>query len=137
MIFTDSNIWCYYFDRSAEEHEVVSRALEETLQKEDLAMNTVVLMEISHYLIKNLGAVKGKNKVEELLGFPFRVADFDENQFRNSVEILSQYTHTGIGGRDATILATMKKLDIKKLLTHDQSFKPIDFIEVVDPVEQL
>lgn len=24
LIFVDSNIWCYYFDRSAKEHEAVT-----------------------------------------------------------------------------------------------------------------
>ena len=49
--------------------------------------------------------------------------------------MLSRYSHTGIGGRDATILATMKKFNVKQLVTHDKAFKKIDFIQVIDPVE--
>jgi uncharacterized protein len=47
---------------------------------------------------------------------------------------LARYSQTGIGGRDATILASMDMLGIKKLMTHDRAFKRIDQIEVVDPV---
>jgi uncharacterized protein len=47
---------------------------------------------------------------------------------------LAKYSQTGIGGRDATILASMEVLEIKKLMTHDRAFSRIDQIEVVDPV---
>ena len=54
LIFVDSNIWCYYFDRSTIEHDVVSERLEDALES-GVAINTVVAMEVAHYLIKNLG----------------------------------------------------------------------------------
>jgi predicted nucleic acid-binding protein len=40
LIFVDSNILCYYFDRSAPEHDVVSEKLEEVLD-DGVAVNTV------------------------------------------------------------------------------------------------
>jgi predicted nucleic acid-binding protein len=43
LIFVDSNIWCYYFDRSAQEHEAVSERLEGVLEG-GVAINTVVAM---------------------------------------------------------------------------------------------
>ncbi len=135
MIFIDSDIWCYYFDSSSKEHASVSSYMDGILAKKEIAMNTIVMMEISHYLIKNLGSIKGKEKVEAMLGFPFVVTNFDYDLLLESIEMLSRYTHTGIGGRDATILATMKMLNIKQLATHDKSFRKIDFIEVIDPAE--
>ena len=33
LIFIDSNIWCYYFDRAAQEHNIVSEKLEHALEK--------------------------------------------------------------------------------------------------------
>jgi predicted nucleic acid-binding protein len=54
LIFIDSNIWCYYFDRSAQEHDIVSGKLEHALTG-SVAINTVIEMEVAHYLIKNLG----------------------------------------------------------------------------------
>jgi len=32
LIFVDSNIWCYYFDRSAQEHDIISDKLEKVLE---------------------------------------------------------------------------------------------------------
>jgi len=55
LIFVDSNIWCYYFDRSAQEHNAVSKSLEQVLDG-GVAINTVVAMEVAHYLIKILGS---------------------------------------------------------------------------------
>jgi len=67
LIFIDSNIWCYYFDRSALEHDIVSEKLEQALD-DGVAINTVVEMEVAHYLIKNLG-VQGKKKMDVFLSF--------------------------------------------------------------------
>jgi len=133
LIFVDSNIWCYYFDRSAPEHKAVSEKLEQVLE-DGVAVNTVVLMEVAHYLIKNMGSDEGRRKMGLFLSYPMKIADFDLYLARKSVEYLAKYSQTGIGGRDATIIASMEELEIKKLMTHDRAFKRLDFIEVVDPV---
>ncbi len=135
MIFIDSNIWCYYFDSSSKEHKKVAEYIDSVLGKREIAMNTLVIMEISHYLIKTLGSINGREKINRLLEFPFIIEDFNYNLLLDSVDLLSQYTYTGIGGRDSSILATMKKLGIKQLASHDHAFKKIDFIDVFDPVE--
>lgn len=135
MIFIDSNIWCYYFDVSGKEHKKAALYIDSALGKKEIAMNTLIVMEISHYLIKNLGSIKGKEKINQLLEFPFIIEDFHYDLLLDSIDLLTHYTHTGIGGRDSSILATMKKLGIKQLISHDGAFKKIDFIEVVDPVE--
>jgi predicted nucleic acid-binding protein len=62
------------------------------------------------------------------------IVDFDQSLARKSIEYLAKYSQTGIGGRDATILASMQELDIHRLMTHDRAFKRIDFIEVIDPI---
>ena len=135
MIFIDSNIWCYYFDVSSKEHKRAALYIDSVLGKKEIAMNTLIVMEISHYLIKNLGSIKGKEKINQLLEFPFIIEDFHYDLLLDSIDLLTHYTHTGIGGRDSSILATMKKLGIKQLISHDGAFKKIDFIEVVDPIE--
>jgi predicted nucleic acid-binding protein len=134
MIFIDSNIWCYYFDQTAKEHKKIAKVIEQVINKEEITMNTPTLIEVSHYLIKNLGAIQGKKKINSLLSLPTNIDDLDYQNLLNSIDLLSQHTHTGIGGRDATILATMKKNNIKKLLTHDKAFTRIDDIEVIDPL---
>ena len=132
LIFVDSNIWCYYFDRSAKEHNAVSKSLEQVLD-DGVAINTVVAMEVAHYLIKSLGS-EGKKKMDLFLSYPMQIIDFDQYLARKSVEYLAKYSQTGIGGRDATILASMQELGTRKLMTHDRAFKRLDFIDVVDPV---
>jgi uncharacterized protein len=98
-----------------------------------VAINTVVEMEVAHYLIKNLGA-QGKMKMDVFLSFPMEVVDFDQYLAKKSIELPAKFSQTGIGGRDATILAAMEVLGIKKLMTHDRAFKRIDTIEVIDPI---
>ncbi len=133
LIFIDSNIWCYYFDRSAQEHNIVSDKLEKALEGR-VAINTVIEMEVAHYLIKNLG-LEGKRKMDTFLSYPMVVVNFDQYLARKSIEYLARYSQTGIGGRDATILASMEELVINTLMTHDRAFKRIDFIEIIDPVD--
>ncbi|WXG42317.1 MAG: type II toxin-antitoxin system VapC family toxin [Candidatus Freyarchaeum deiterrae] len=133
-IFVDSNIWCYYFDRSAKEHEAVSREVERAL-KERVVINTVILIEVAHYLIKNLGPLEGKRKMDIFNSYPMEIVNFDYKLAKKSIEELAKYSHVGIGGRDATILASMAENNIKKIMTHDQAFKQIDFIEILDPVK--
>lgn len=133
LTFVDSNIWCYYFDRSAQENDAVSEKLEQVLD-DGVAINTVVAIEVAPYLIKNLGSNEGKNKMDVFLSYPMEIMDLDQYLARKSVEYLAKYSQTGIGGRDATILASMEELEINKLMTHDRAFKRLDFIEVVDPI---
>ena len=135
MVFVDSNIWCYYFDQSANEHESVSKKLDNVIESsQDIHINTVVLMEVGHFLIKNLGGVKGKEKLDQMLEYSFKMSELSYPTTVDSLEILSEEHHTGIGGRDSTILASMNEKGVEKLITHDQAFKRIEEIEVIDPV---
>ena len=134
MIFIDTNIWCYFFDESSKEHKKVSALIEKILNKEQILINTVIIMEISHYLIKNLGPVVGMEKIETFLEFPLVIDDLDYSAAQASIRLLHKYSHEGIGGRDATILATMKNKNIKEIATHDASFRSIDWLKIIDPV---
>ncbi len=91
-------------------------------------------MEVAHYLIKNLGPVKGREKVNKLLQFPFRIEGFDFDAMTDSLDELERHSPQGIGGRDSTIIASMKENNVETLMTHDKAFKRIESIEVVDPV---
>ncbi|MBI4181871.1 MAG: type II toxin-antitoxin system VapC family toxin [Candidatus Aenigmarchaeota archaeon] len=133
MLFVDSNIWCYYFDAAAKEHAKVAQFIGRTIGKEEMVLNTVVAMEIAQYLIKNLGPVRGREKMDALLGFPFTITDFDYDLLLRSVQELATHAHAGIGGRDATILASMRALGVRRIATHDRAFQRVDGIEVVDP----
>jgi len=129
MLMIDSNIWAYFFDRDSPEHEHAHGPVENALKSEELATNTVVVMEVAHFLVKNLGPVEGGEKVGVFLSFPF-----DHRSALDSIEMLKKYSHLGIGGRDATVLAMMNKANVKRIMTNDDALKRIEWLEVVDQV---
>lgn len=135
-LLVDTNIWCYYFDAEAPEHEAVASYVEKKLGQTPLIINTVVLMELAHFLVKNLGAVRGKEKLQYFLRAPVRIIDFSYDLALTSIDMLSKYNYTGIGGRDATILATLKKQETDHLVSHDNAFRQIEWIHVIDPVKK-
>jgi predicted nucleic acid-binding protein len=134
ILTIDSNIWAYFFDKDSPEHERVNGPVEKALKSEQLAINTVVVMEVTHFLVKNLGPVEGGEKIGVFLSFPFVLFDFDYRSALDSIEMLKKYSHLGIGGRDATILAMMNKASSKRIMTNDDALKRIEWLEVVDPV---
>jgi len=137
MVFVDSNIWCYYFDGSADEHEEVCEKVDELIEgSRDIHLNTVVLMEVAHFLVKNLGGKEGTEKMGKMLEYNFNVTGLDFPMTRRSLRILEEKHQTGIGGRDSTVIASMNEAGVETLVTHDQAFKKIDSIGVEDPVTE-
>lgn len=134
MLIIDSNIWAYYFDKDASEHPFVVDKVEDFLGSEKIAINTVIIIEVAHFLVKNLGPVIGRSKLDIFLSFPFTISDLDYDLTLRAVEFLAKYSHQGIGGRDATILATAEALGLNKIMTHDEAFKRIDRLKVIDPI---
>lgn len=134
MILIDSNMWCYYFDESCKEHKYVVKELEKIIKKEEIIINTVIIMELAHFLIKNLGPINGKKKLEVFLSFPMKIFDLNYDRVKESINMLCEHSHLGIGGRDATLLSTMKKAKTNKIFTHDDAFKEIDWLKVEDPI---
>jgi len=132
MLFIDSNIWCYYFDKSAKEHRKVVDYMEKIIGQETILINTVVIMEVMHFLIKNLGG-KDKEKADIFLKLPLDIIDFDYEQALASVKILAKYSGKGIGGRDATLLAAMTKAGTNQIITNDSAFKKIKGLKVINP----
>ena len=134
MIIVDSNIWAYFFDRSLEEHKKVVKPLESALKKEHVVVNATIVVESLHYLVKRLGPIVGgeKGKVFTTLGIPLFPLDSEVLKLTN--QKLCEYTHLGIDGRDATILATMEIEGISQIMTHDQAFKRIPELNVLDPI---
>jgi predicted nucleic acid-binding protein len=134
MIMVDSNIWAYYFDASAPEHRSVVHAVRGAL-REGALINTVVVMEVAHFLVKNLGPALGKEKLEVFLDFPMQVEELTLDLAREAAEELSRHSHLGIGGRDATLLASMRRRGVSKLMTHDEALKRVPNIKAVDPIK--
>ncbi|MFB0522730.1 MAG: type II toxin-antitoxin system VapC family toxin [Candidatus Bathyarchaeia archaeon] len=134
MLIIDSNIWAYYFDEDATEHRSVADKVEAALTSQKIAINTVIIIEVAHFLIKNLGPMIGRNKLNLFLSFPFAVIDLDYDLTQKAIDLLAKYSHRGIGGRDATILATAETLSLNEIMTHDQAFKRVDWLKVIDPI---
>ena len=108
--------------------------MRKTIEKDKILINTIVIMEISHYLIRNLGPVKGKERLDIFLSFGFAADELNFAASKESIKLLCEYSHEGIGGRDSTILASMRKHGIKTIATHDSSFKKVDWLHVIDPI---
>ena len=134
MILVDSNIWAFYFDTTLSEHKKVTRPLETALKKGKAVLNATVVVETLHYLVKRLGPLVGgeKGRVFTSLGIP--LFPIDSAVLNVTHQKLCEFTHLGIGGRDASILATMEMEGIKQIMTHDQAFKRIPDINVLDPI---
>jgi predicted nucleic acid-binding protein len=142
MIFVDTNIWCYFFDARLPEHEHVKGAMREVLMKETVTVNTVIVMEVAHYLTRNLGESEAKRKVEVFVTLRnMKILDFNRALMGVAVDYLTTYARSdGLGGRDSTIIASLSKFGIKSLLTHDRALgafaKKLGF-ESIDPIPRV
>jgi predicted nucleic acid-binding protein len=134
MILIDSNIWAYYFDASLSEHNLVIKPVEAALKKNLVAVNATIMIETLHYLVKRLGSLEGTKKGRVFLNYGLPFYSIDEEIVDLTLTKLGEFTHLGIGGRDASIVATMSIEGISKLMTHDQAFKRVPEIDVIDPI---
>ncbi len=130
----DSNIWVYYFDENLPEHSSVVKFLDPLIKQGNIAISTIIMMEVIHYLFKRLGPVVGSEKSHIFqLGY-FETLEFTSKDLDELLDTFQQVSHHGLGGRDVTILVCMKKAGITKLITHDQDFKKITNIKINDPI---
>ncbi|MGC9203053.1 MAG: type II toxin-antitoxin system VapC family toxin [Thermoproteota archaeon] len=139
MIFIDSNMWCYYFDKRLPEHKYVREPMQKIIKSEEIVCNTVVIMEVAHYIVRHFTAKIARKKIEYFTNLEnMKIVDFDRQVMTEALENLVEHAHTyGLGGRDATVIATLKLLNIKKILSHDEVFKRMSTrlkLEVVDPI---
>ena len=140
MLFVDSNVWCYYFDQRLSEHAHVRDAMREIIKSEEIACNTVIVMEVAHYLVRHFTEKIARKKIETFVNLSnIDIADFNRQALNETVESLLAYAYAeGLGGRDATVIATMKLLSIKKIVSHDDIFRRLANkleLEVIDPAQ--
>ncbi|MFX1285579.1 MAG: type II toxin-antitoxin system VapC family toxin [Promethearchaeota archaeon] len=141
MITIDSMIWIYNYDPYAPESKNVKswlRGKDGVLQsQEQIVLNTIIPLEVLHSISKKpsvdfttaynaaLGIIALKNVI---------LADFDVRLLAESMTLLGDYRIHGIGGRDASILATMKDRNVVKIATHDKNILAIPDFYRIDPV---
>jgi hypothetical protein len=139
MIFVDANMWCYYFDQRLPEHEHVREPMREIIRSEEIACNTIVVMEVAHYLVRHFTANAARKKIDYFVNLrSMKIAGFNRQMMTEALENLIEHAYTdGLGGRDATVVATLKSLNIKKIISHDDIFKRLAgklTLEVIDPI---
>ena len=58
----------------------------------------------------------------------------DQNLVRLAFTQLVKYSDIWVGSRESVILATMKTANIKRIASHDNVFKKIKNLEVIDSI---
>lgn len=139
MIFVDSNMWCYYFDQRLPEHGYVRETMREIVKTGEIVCNNIIVMEVAHYLVRHFPAKAARRKIEYFVNLEnMKIIDFDRQIMMEALDSLVEHAYThGLGGRDATVIATLKKLRVNKILSHDRVFKRLASkleIEVIDPI---
>jgi predicted nucleic acid-binding protein len=139
MYCLDANIWIYYLDETLPEHDAVRDSVSEILADEPLFTTTVLQMEVVHYLQNQL--VDSQHAIDQFLHLEdVTTADLTQNDVSTAAEMLQSHPNTGIGGRDATVVAAMDRNDVTELWTHDEGLKrldaSLDWLSVFDPVEE-
>jgi len=140
MIVVDSNIWDYYLDPTTREHRFVKDELEAVVRSEEILTSTVIWMEVAHYLyrVSRLPRERLEERIKTLTRLTtMTVVSLDLDLYYESLKVLSETWAYPVGGRDATILAMMKRRGVKRIFTHDRDFKKLaedGLIEVIDPI---
>ena len=140
MIFVDSNMWCYYFDQRLPEHEHVREPMREIIKSEKIACNTIVVMEVAHYLVRHFTERTARKKIDYFINLGnMKISDFDRQMMKETLMTLTEYAYAdGLGGRDATVIATMKLEAKSRIFSHDDIFKRLASklkLEVIDPIQ--
>ncbi|MHA1107330.1 MAG: hypothetical protein ACTSPN_16685 [Promethearchaeota archaeon] len=108
IVFIDSNYWIYLFDKTCNEHAYVVDHFKVLYVNDSLAINTIVMIEVMHYLVKRLGPTLAKEKWKVFSTIDFIIGNLEFEHLDPIFMILSKFSHTGISGRDATILSFME-----------------------------
>ena len=138
MYCLDANVWIYYLDSDLPEHETVRGPVRRLLSDRPLFTTTVLQMEVVHYLHTQLA--ENESVIDRFLRLEdVTVADLTATDVTTAAEYLASYPDTGIGGRDATVVAAMERYGVDELWTHDEGLKRLgdrlDWLTVRDPVE--
>lgn len=102
-------------------------------------INEIVLLEVFHYLIKRFGPTKGKELALKLMNNSFIEIEYsiiNENSVLETLDILVKYgVTTTIGGRDSTIIRTMRTTGVMNIISHDRAFELVENLQLIDPLE--
>nr|WP_049928167.1 PIN domain-containing protein [Halopiger goleimassiliensis] len=108
------------------------------LEEKPLFTATVFQIEVVHYLHTQLS--NPEEPIDRFLAFEgVSVADLTPVDVDRAVTLLEDHPTAGIGGRDATVIAAMRRYDVSRSWTYDGGLKrlgdELSWLEVTDPVE--
>jgi len=133
MIYVDANYWIYWFDQRLPEHKYVLELMRKAIH-EGIILNTVSLIEVAHYFrwLPKEDFKRRLNTIQNLA--TLTLISLDQNLTKLALEQLIKYAKIGIGGRDSVIIATMRTTGTKRIATHDEVFKKIKDLEVINTI---
>ena len=135
MIYVDANYWVYWFDSRLPEHKYVRRVMR-TAVREGILLNTVTLMEVAHYF-RHLQPEEFSVRVGKIQSLEtLRLMGLDGELVKIALKQLARYAPVGVGGRDSVVLATMEAADVRRIASHDEVFRKVKWVEVVDPIHR-
>lgn len=133
-VIVDTNIWLIYMMENSDLHEDIVPILERHLKDSQIFINTIIAMETLYFIIKKIGKEEGLKKFKLILRGNITICGFPKDQFFNLVDKLALQNVVSLKAFDTSILVTMEKYDISTIITHDQQFKSVSGINVIDPV---
>lgn len=146
MLTIDSQIWIYYLDINAKEHQNVFNWLngkekDGVLFTEKIVISLIILLEIAQNFFKMTITNKmlDKDQVEEMILSLIsldncQLIEIDQLLVLDVIKNLKQYISRGIGARDTVILTTMERLQVKTIATHDKNILGLRSFRRIDPV---
>ncbi len=146
MITIDSQIWIYYWDINAKEHNNIKNWLNGTnkngiLFKENIILSVIIPIEVGNHLFKLTDITEdfAKNTIEDLIlslisSENCQLIDIDAILFVDVIQKMKKYSPLGIGGRDTIILATMDRLKVSTIATHDKNILTLKSYRRIDPI---
>jgi len=133
LIYVDSNYWIYWLDSRLPEHKYVSEFMRKAVRT-GIIINNITLVEVGHYL-RRLPKEEFLDRMSQIQNLStLTLIDLDATVTDDAVEMLPEYSSKGLGGRDCIIIATMKLSRINRIATHDQDFRKVKGLRVVDPI---
>jgi predicted nucleic acid-binding protein len=146
MITIDSQIWIYYWDINALEYENVEFWLngknnDGILFKEEIVLSAIIPIEVGHHLFRLTEFKKKLEKdiVEDLIlslisSENCQLIEIDAILLVDAIQKLKKFSAMGISGRDVLILATMDRLKVSTIATHDKNILALKEYRRIDPV---
>ena len=136
----DSMLWVYNFDPLSPESSNVRTWLYGeggVLTTNSVVLNTIIPLEVLHSLSRkpSIDFTTAYNATLAIISLEnVTLIDFSSTLLSQTMILLAEYNSFGIGGRDASILATINDQQVDCLATHDKNLLSIPDFHRIDPV---